>query len=359
MAHRLNAWARTKDGDRTYTIYQTLLKNGTLNNLWDTHPPFQIDGNFGGTAGVAEMLLQSHEGYIAPLAAIPEAWSTGSYRGLVARGNFEVGADWYDGQATRFLITSNAGGTCTIGYFNIADATVTDSQGRQVDFTALGNDLISFESEDGSFGFPGKMEARVTFTVTERNGVEIRYSAVADKDTIINFTNHSYFNLAGKGDILGHLLKINANAFTPTDEINIPTGEIKSVAATPMDFREFKVIGKEINSDYAQLVNAGGYDHNFCLIGEKGQIRAVAEAYDPESGRRMTVYTDLPGVQFYTGNFLENCSGKAGRENYKRCGFCLETQYYPDTPNRKNFPQCTFKAGEEYNSVTIFEFSAD
>ena len=156
MAHRLNAWARTKDGDRTYTIYQTLLKNGTLNNLWDTHPPFQIDGNFGGTAGVAEMLLQSHEGYIAPLAAIPEAWSTGSYRGLVARGNFEVGADWYDGQATRFLITSNAGGTCTIGYFNIADATVTDSQGRQVDFTVLGNDLISFESTEGE-----------TYTVTE------------------------------------------------------------------------------------------------------------------------------------------------------------------------------------------------
>ena len=107
MAHRLNAWARTKDGNRTYSIYQTLLKNGTLNNLWDTHPPFQIDGNFGGTAGVSEMLLQSHEGYIAPMPAIPDAWAQGSYRGLVARGNFTVGADWSNGQADQFTITSN------------------------------------------------------------------------------------------------------------------------------------------------------------------------------------------------------------------------------------------------------------
>ena len=126
-----------------------------------------------------------------------------------------------------------------------------------------------------------------------------------------------------------------------------------------MDFREFKEIGRDIKADYEQLVKARGYDHNFCLIGENGTIRAIAEAYEPESGRRMTVYTDLPGVQLYTGNFLERCSGKGGRQNYQHCGFCLETQYYADTPNHKNFPQCTFKAEEEYNSVTVFEFSTD
>lgn len=156
MAHRLNAWARTKDGNRTYSIYQTLLKNGTLNNLWDTHPPFQIDGNFGGTAGVSEMLLQSHEGYIAPLPAIPEAWAQGSYRGLVARGNFAVGADWSNGQADQFTITSNAGGVCKLSYYNIASAAVTDSDGNPVSFDQDGTDLISFDTVQGK-----------TYTVTQ------------------------------------------------------------------------------------------------------------------------------------------------------------------------------------------------
>lgn len=276
-----------------------------------------------------------------------EGKTVGRYANRICGGKFEINGTEYNVEKNENNTTClHGGGEFSFNFWkveNFSDSSIT----------------LSFESADGSFGFPGKMEAKVTFTVTDRNGVEIRYNAVADKDTIINFTNHSYFNLAGKGDVLGHLLKINANAFTPTDEINIPTGEIKSVAGTPMDFREFKEIGKDIKADYEQIVKARGYDHNFCLIGEKGTLRAIAEAYEPESGRRMTAYTDLPGVQLYTGNFLERCSGKGGRENYQHCGFCLETQYYADTPNHKNFPQCTFKAGEEYNSVTVFEFSAD
>lgn len=149
MAHRLNLWARTGDGNRAYKLYQTLLKNGTLTNLWDTHPPFQIDGNFGGTAGVAEMLLQSHEGSIAPLAALPSSWSDGSYRGLVARGNFEVNASWSNKQADRFEILSKSGGTCNLKYYNVADATVKTTDGSPVSFTNDGTDRISFETEAG------------------------------------------------------------------------------------------------------------------------------------------------------------------------------------------------------------------
>ena len=193
-----------------------------------------------------------------------EGKTVGRYANRICGGKFEINGKEYNVEKNENNITClHGGGEFSFNFWkveNFSDSSIT----------------LSFESEDGSFGFPGKMEARVTFTVTERNGVEIRYSAVADKDTIINFTNHSYFNLAGKGDILGHLLKINANAFTPTDEINIPTGEIKSVAATPMDFREFKVIGKEINSDYAQLVNAWGYDHNF-LPGGKHPDRKILD----------------------------------------------------------------------------------
>lgn len=276
-----------------------------------------------------------------------EGKTVGRYANRLRGGNFEIDGKKYSVEKNENGTTClHGGGEFSFNFWkveNFSDSTLT----------------LSFESPDGAFGFPGKMEARVTFTVTDRNGVEIRYFAVADKDTIINFTNHSYFNLAGRGDILGHMLKINANAFTPTDKASIPTGEIKSVISTPMDFREFKVIGRDIDDSFDQLVNARGYDHNFCLVGEKGKTRAVAEAYDPESGRRMTVYTDLPGVQLYTGNFLEGAKGKGGRANSKNCGFCLETQYYPDTPNQKNFPQCTFRAGQEYFSVTVFEFSAD
>lgn len=163
MAHRLNLWARTKDGNRAYKLYQTLLKTGTLNNLWDTHPPFQIDGNFGGTAGVAEMLLQSHEGYLAPLSARPDTWSTGSYSGLVGRGNFEVGASWKDGQAEKFTITSKSGGECKVKYYNLANANVKDSTGAEVTFTAKGTDLITFNTKVGeTYSITGIPEYKAT-----------------------------------------------------------------------------------------------------------------------------------------------------------------------------------------------------
>lgn len=219
--------------------------------------------------------------------------------------------------------------------------------------------LFSYSSPDGLNGFPGNLNVTVRYILTDLNEVKLEYSAVSDKKTVINLTNHAYFNLAGfgAGDILSHVLTIESDSFTPVDEYSIPTGEIRSVAGTPFDFRTPHVIGDRIEADDEQLHMTGGYDHNFCIRGYDGTLRRTAEAYCPDSGIVMTVLTDLPGVQFYAGNFLSGLKGKAGMPIDKRTGFCLETQYYPDTPNRPEFPQCTFDAGESYHSETVFAFS--
>lgn len=218
---------------------------------------------------------------------------------------------------------------------------------------------MSYTSPDGSCGFPGEVKAEVMFSITERNGLRIEYSAISSAKTVLSFTNHSYFNLGGASckDIHSHILKLNAEYFTPADAESIPTGDIKSVDGTPMDFREPKAIGRDISEDYEPLVLARGYDHNYCLD-ESDAVREIAKVTEPKSGRKMTVYTDMPGVQLYTGNFLDEAEGKEGRKNAPRAGFCLETQFYPDSPNRSEFPSCVFDRGEEYRSVTVFEFSA-
>ena len=214
---------------------------------------------------------------------------------------------------------------------------------------------MAYTSPDGAMGFPGKVDFKVTFTLFEDNSLKVDYSAVSDKKTVINMTNHAYFNLAGKGDILGHELMINADAYTPIDEDSIPTGEIRPVEGTPFDFRVSKPIGKDIGADDDQLVIGKGYDHNFCLNEGDGP---AAVAYDPESGRMLEVFTDLCGVQLYTGNFLDGTKpGKKGEGIIKNAGFCLETQYYPNTPNMPEFPQCTIDAGEKFTSCTVFRFS--
>ena len=214
---------------------------------------------------------------------------------------------------------------------------------------------FSFTSPDGTFGFPGAVTAAVTSTFTDENEVIIDYRAVSDKATLINLTNHAYFNLGGcnSGDVLGHELMIDADAFTPTTPDSIPTGEIRPVEGTPYDFRKPKPIGQDIGADYDQLVNCKGYDHNFCLNAGDG---VKARAYEPKSGRTLTMFTDQPGVQLYTGNFLDGKKGKSGCPMTQHAGFCLETQVYPDAPNHENFPQCTVQAGEEYVSRTVYKF---
>ena len=218
---------------------------------------------------------------------------------------------------------------------------------------------FSYLSPDGVNGFPGNIKVNVTYILTDNNELKLEYSAVSDKKTFINLTNHAYFNLGGydSGTILNHKMKINADSITAVDDFSIPTGEIMSVDNTPFDFRDFRTIGDDIDYNCDQLNNTGGYDHNFCINNYDGKtINFTAEVIDENSGRKMEVYTDLPGVQFYAGNFLKGIIGKDNKPINKRTGFCLETQYYPDSPNKPDFPCCLFDAGEEYKSITVFKF---
>ncbi len=212
-------------------------------------------------------------------------------------------------------------------------------------------------SPDGDQGYPGALDMHVTYTLDDENTLDIHYEAVPDQDTVINMTNHSYFNLNGhdSGTVLGHKVTLYSDSFTPADEQSIPTGEIRSVDGTPMDFRGGKVIGAEIDSDYEPLKFGCGYDHNWVLK-NNGSFDKVAEVVSDGSGIVMEVYTDLPGVQMYTANFLAGEPGKAGASYGKRSAVCLETQYYPDAVHHDNFPGPICKKGEKYDTRTAYRF---
>lgn len=220
---------------------------------------------------------------------------------------------------------------------------------------------ISFHrvSPDGEQGFPGNFDVTMTYTLTDENEVVLTYEGTSDKDTIVNLTNHSYFNLAGhkSGKILDHKVIIKSNAFTPTNDNLIPMGEVMEVAGTPMDFRNLKRIGDEIDADFKPIQIAGGYDHNYILDREDNdEVVYVAELVEETSGRKMEVYTDLVGMQFYTGNFIDNESGKEGAHYTKRDGVCFETQFFPNSINVPSFKSCALKAGETFKSVTKYAF---
>ena len=225
-----------------------------------------------------------------------------------------------------------------------------------------GNTLkLKFDSPDGEANFPGHVTAYVTFTLTEDNAIDIRYEATTDKTTVINMTNHSYFNLSG--DPANHSVEedelyINASNFTPVDSTFMTTGEIAPVEGTPMDFRKAKLVGKDINADYDQLHNGKGYDHNWVLDTKGDDTVLAAELYCPETGISLKQYTNEPGVQIYAGNFLDGTvTGKKGVVYNFRRAICLETQKYPDTPNKPDWPSATLKPGEKYTSHCVFAFS--
>ena len=238
----------------------------------------------------------------------------------------------------------------------------------KAEFTQNGISLV-YISPDAEEGYPGKLQARVTYTITQNNALIIEYSAFSDKDTIVNFTNHSYFNLCGhdSGNILNQSLQLNATEYTPIDTTSCPTGEILSVKNTPFDFTSFHKLSERINSSHPQMIIGNGYDHNF-VINQTGdcdyiqKLPLAATAFSPSNslGLRlfMKVYTDKPGVQLYTGNFIsEKTKGKSGALYGPRHGFCLETQYFPDSINHSNFPSPVLKSDQKYRFKTIYQFS--
>jgi aldose 1-epimerase len=270
----------------------------------------------------------------------------GRYANRIAKGQFTLDGKHYQLPVNNG-VNSLHGGTVGFDMHNWSSKEIPDG----VEFTLV--------SPDGDQGYPGTLTAHVRYTLVGST-VHIAYSATTDKNTVVNLTNHTYFNLSGEGSpsILGEELTLDADKYTPIDSGLIPTGELAPVAGTPFDFTKPTVIGTRINDDNEQLKFAGGYDHNFVVRGTPGKLRPAAKVYDPESGRVLVVETDQPGVQFYSGNFLDgSVKGNSGQPYLQRSALCLETQHFPDSPNHPAFPSTELKPGQTYHTVTTWTFS--
>ncbi len=302
-----------------------------------------------GKAGDVVLGFDNVDGYFANFNGPADAFFgavIGRYANRIAKGSFTLDGQKYSLPLNNGENTLHGG---PHGFNNVV------WKGKAIP----GGVELTYLSKDGEAGFPGNLSAMVRYTL-EKGELRIEYAATTDKDTVVNLTNHSYFNLAGDGDILNHQLTLHASRFTPVDAGLIPTGELKPVDGTPFDFRKATAVGARINGDDAQLHLGKGYDHNWVLdkaLG--GKLTEAAEVYDPGSGRVLTVLTDQPGIQFYSGNFLEgSIKGKGGKVYQLRSALCLETQHFPDSPNHPDFPSTELKPGQRYHAVTIYRLSA-
>jgi aldose 1-epimerase len=302
------------------------------------------------TLGFGDLASYTSEEYLA----------AGPYFGaIIGRYGNRIGGGRFTLEGVEYRLTANNGPNNLHGGLRGFDKRVWAGADRAEGDKAIL--ALEYTSADGEEGFPGRLAVRVVYTLQQDNALKVDYSARADKTTIVNMTHHAYFNLAGEGngDILGTEVEINASKFTPVDENLIPTGELKDVVGTPFDFRRATAIGARVDQPDEQLECGHGYDHNWAIDrgSDTGQVHA-ASAYEPVSGRLLEVLTTEPGVQLYVGNHLNGVLvGKSGKPYTHRGGFCLETQHYPDSPNKPGFPSVTLKPGETYRSTTVFRFS--
>ncbi len=301
-----------------------------------------------GKVGDVVLGFDDLDGYVANFNGSSDAFFgalIGRYANRIAHGSFALDAKTYSLPKNNGDNTLHGG---PHGFNNVVWKVKPIANGVE----------LTYLSKNGEEGFPGNLTAVVRYTLV-KGSLRIEYSATSDTDTVVNLTNHSYFNLAGQGNILDHQLTLHASRFTPVNAGLIPTGELKPVESTPFDFRKATAVGARIAANDEQLHLGHGYDHNWVLDSGGGKLTEAAEVYDPSSGRVLKVLTDQPGIQFYSGNFLDgSIKGKGGKPLEFRSALCLETQHFPDSPNHRDFPSTELKPGERYHTVTVYSFSA-
>ncbi len=341
----------TKDGAKA-TLFTFTNDNGMSVSVTD----------FG--ANVVKICVPDKNGNIADVALgfddVKGYETNENYLGaLVGRYANRIGGAKFTLNGTTYEVDKTNGNNCLHGGFKPYGAMMHEYELNEDEDSA--GVTFSRLSPDMEQGFPGNLDYSVTYTLTNDNEFIIEYFAVSDKDTILNLTNHTYFNLAGEasGSVYDHLVWIDSDSYTPTDAELIPTGVVAPVEGTPLDFRTEKPIGRDIDADHIDLKNAGGFDQNYALKTTPGDATLVATLKDPASGRKMEVYTDLPGIQFYAGNFLDTKNGKGGHDYGRREGVCFESQFFPNSCNIPAFPWKPLKADEEFNSITVYKFISE
>ena len=346
------AFGKTGDGKQV-DLYVLTNKNGVevdITNFGAAVVSLKVPDRHGKTDDVV-LGYDDLDGYLHDKSYFGA--TVGRYANRIAHGKFTL-------NGTTYALAKNDGENHLHGGVRGFNKVVWEA--KDVSTAGVAALRLNYLSKDGEEGYPGNLSVQVTYTLTNNNELKIDYVVTTDKDTVLNLTHHSYFNLAGqgKGDILQHQLLLHASRFTPVDATLIPTGEIRSVKGTPLDFATATAIGSRIDQGDEQLKLGHGYDHNFVLDGGRGGTPVLAaQVYEPSSGRVMEVWTTQPGIQFYSGNFLDDTiRGKSGSPYRRRAAFCLETQHFPDSPNKPNFPSTILKPGSQFKSSTTYKFSS-